>query len=1390
MSTSQPPNIPNSESLGMLVDPAYERTLQNRVKELLAWRHDSFPGSQAVYFETSHLEYLKSEDYFVCEQNGGIRCLLFSTITPKGPATFVIDSKNSFRYLSAGLPVRDHPTFQHETLLDGELLVEKTGEQKLYRYLICDLIVLNKVLVAHKSFNNRLGMLNQEVILPFNRMVNTDQTKRPPFRLELKKMERSYGLKVVLEHKNNGLLFTPVRSPYTCGLSRKLLKWKSPSSYTADLKIRVTYNIDRKPIYSVMAACNLNHKFLDHLQLEPSLFTEWRPSPPDGRIAEFRWDSQWPVTIFEKGYAPKNQKGGWRFVRFRDDKDTANEEEFAKLVRDGMPHAVSREVLESQVEEIRSNWKIREKTGVPSMQPPSGQSSGPHSQQSLHGSHERRSSTDTSGNLIRESPLPSPRYDQGFNQRRDSHDSSRKGSQDSITRKSSQDEAVKKHSPPALDSGPPNNGATSNLSKSPLEHSKSEDSPTKPTFPHTTESSQIIVESKNTDLSDTHSDQPTVDRVSKKDDVPQNISPKPVHKVPALTLEDPQKGQNQGESHPTGVGSTIQDIDTSSIKQPNKDDITKDGSATKDVEATKLTSNSAQDWSNKSSPNAEMAQSLDQREERTQHQNPGNGPANIKPLNSEEIVSALHEIRSNEKHVEKIITVAHDVDQKVQSNEKPKPLPATVHTEVTENTSSVSADQHDPSTIPKSEVQHAPVTMDTTVSQSKGLPENLENNPKQAEPIQSSESNGNERLSEFAGNTVKRKSLGVGNLDESQKHKKILVASSPIQRELQLKQQQLHMGQQKQQPLSAPLYENQMMQSQQQHSLNRPNPKKESVSDADKSFNQNHSIKAPQLPSQRLRSSSDASITKESQPYAFSGPQAILSREQPFKNDASIAPSHPGPGQVSMMPQAKASSPYHAGFHGTSPVLSNRPLTKPHTGSGSRQHMQDSIDRRTSSGHDISLLDKMYQVETLTASPKLNSQSTLHSLSNVDVARLHNSTTSGVNPATSNEQVQKFPHHTASTQNHPSFQPNANLKLNDNQVRRDPVSNPTPFNRNNSIAGYTPHSMNNAQANPRQTATETPHIAQQHGFSDLKELQRGPPRYGTGHIPEASMVDKQLAPRHSISDIQYHPNLPKNLTNNDNREALRRSMTSPAATTSLNNEGPIATNPQHGRKSSDILSVEGHDRIAQGGYRPSKDVSTGPSPYASPMDPNQNPHAIRNHQHRMNQMPMYPQGQAPSRSQLNPQPGYPQEQPIGTSSQYHPPISQTELPRRAPVHSMMSMPTQYSMSASKSPGYRHAVPQSSGSSMQSSPQIVPTRQENWQPMKDVGISPGYPQLPPQPSAQWSGNQGLYHPSTPAYNPPSIHPTSSQPRGQPQSKGKLDFIMNSTEEEPDWRNTRL
>ncbi|KAF9431082.1 Dcp1p-Dcp2p decapping enzyme complex alpha subunit [Podila epigama] len=353
---------------GIPIDPAFRKVLQSRIRTLLQAKMEGFPGSYPVFLQQDHLVNLTAEEYFVMEKVAGVRYMLLSTITPKGPACFLIDRHFEITFVpQLLLPLRDNPSkCQNETLLDGEMIVETDGSKKTLRFLVFDLMVLNGTVVTQRSYSTRLGMMDQDILAVQSGKTQEVKSKEP-FTIERKTMQRSYGLNVILsgskrhKHGGEGLIFVPVKRPYVPGVNSKMLKWKS--HITAQFQVKVTQSKERKPLYCIQSKQGSGYKFYDYVTPEPGLASEWHNNSPDGKTFEFWWDAQWPTQMFEKGYGLETRTGGWRFYRIREDRKEADDELTIQATVKSMSSSVTKEQLESQIDNIRTQWKAREQSG-------------------------------------------------------------------------------------------------------------------------------------------------------------------------------------------------------------------------------------------------------------------------------------------------------------------------------------------------------------------------------------------------------------------------------------------------------------------------------------------------------------------------------------------------------------------------------------------------------------------------------------------------------------------------------------------------------------------------------------------------------------------------------------------------------------------------------------------------------------------------------------------------------------------------------------------------------------------------------------------------------------------------------------------------------------------
>ncbi|KAF9348611.1 Dcp1p-Dcp2p decapping enzyme complex alpha subunit [Mortierella sp. AD094] len=333
---------------GVPIDANFRKTLQSRIRTLLQSKSEGYvprrdDADLTGFFYSIIVSLRSDEEYFVTEKVAGVRYMLLSTLTPKGPACFLIDRHYEISFVpQLLLPLRDNPTkYQNDTLLDGEMVVENDGNKKSLRFLMMD-----------------------QDILAVQASKTSEVKSKEPFTIERKPMQRSYGLNVILsgskrhKHGGEGLIFVPVKQPYVPGTSPKLLKWKSHT--TAQFQIKVTQSRERKPLYCIHVKHGSVSKFYDYVTPEAPLASEWHSSSPDGKNAEFWWDPQWPTQMFEKGYGLETRTGGWRFYRIREDKKDIDDEATLQAIVKRLDTLVTRQQLESQIDHIRTQWKARE----------------------------------------------------------------------------------------------------------------------------------------------------------------------------------------------------------------------------------------------------------------------------------------------------------------------------------------------------------------------------------------------------------------------------------------------------------------------------------------------------------------------------------------------------------------------------------------------------------------------------------------------------------------------------------------------------------------------------------------------------------------------------------------------------------------------------------------------------------------------------------------------------------------------------------------------------------------------------------------------------------------------------------------------------------------------
>ncbi|XP_033846919.1 mRNA-capping enzyme [Periophthalmus magnuspinnatus] len=222
--------------------------IQRLCQEMAEWDKSGFPGAQPVSMDRQNLRFLEQSPYKVSWKADGTRYMML--INGKNQV-FMVDRDNSIFHIgNLEFPFRKDPRVHlSNTLLDGEMIIDKVNGQPVPRYLIYDIIKFNGQPVGQCDFNIRLVCIEKEIISPRMEKMKTgqiDKTKEPfsvrakPFfdiHASRKLLEGSFTAQV--SHEVDGLIFQPC-GRYRPGRCDDILKWKPPNLNSVDFRLKIT----------------------------------------------------------------------------------------------------------------------------------------------------------------------------------------------------------------------------------------------------------------------------------------------------------------------------------------------------------------------------------------------------------------------------------------------------------------------------------------------------------------------------------------------------------------------------------------------------------------------------------------------------------------------------------------------------------------------------------------------------------------------------------------------------------------------------------------------------------------------------------------------------------------------------------------------------------------------------------------------------------------------------------------------------------------------------------------------------------------------------------------------------------------------------------------------
>uniref|UniRef100_A0A8C4IC21 mRNA-capping enzyme n=1 Tax=Dicentrarchus labrax TaxID=13489 RepID=A0A8C4IC21_DICLA len=200
--------------------------IQRKCQEMAEWDKSGFPGAQPVSMDRQNLRFLEQNPYKVSWKADGTRYMML--INGKNEV-FMIDRDNTiFHIANLEFPFRKDPRVHlSNTLLDGEMIIDKVNGQPVPRYLIYDIIKFNGQPVGQCDFNIRLLCIEKEIISPRMEKMKTgqiDKTKEP-FSVRNKPFFDIHAARKV---------------KYKAGRCDDILKWKPPNLNSVDFRLKIT----------------------------------------------------------------------------------------------------------------------------------------------------------------------------------------------------------------------------------------------------------------------------------------------------------------------------------------------------------------------------------------------------------------------------------------------------------------------------------------------------------------------------------------------------------------------------------------------------------------------------------------------------------------------------------------------------------------------------------------------------------------------------------------------------------------------------------------------------------------------------------------------------------------------------------------------------------------------------------------------------------------------------------------------------------------------------------------------------------------------------------------------------------------------------------------------
>ncbi|EEC03894.1 mRNA capping enzyme, putative [Ixodes scapularis] len=304
--------------------------IQRRCQHMCHWESSGFPGSQPVSMDNSNLQMLKHKPYKVSWKADGTRYMML--IDGENEVYFVDRDNCVFQASGLWFPRRKEPgSHIQNTLVDGEMIIDKAEGKDVPRYLIYDIVRIEGQEVGKTDFNVRLICISKEICEPRKRAMKEGRIDRSkePFGVRQKDFwdltcTESVGtLSPSLSADTRGSTRTSLALPNERP-AVNVLKWKPPHLNSVDFRLKIF-----KESGQGLVPKQVGQLFVGGFdQPLGSIKVTKAIKALDNKILECKWD--------------KNQ---WVLLRERTDKSFPNSYSTAMGVLQSISKPVTKEIL-------------------------------------------------------------------------------------------------------------------------------------------------------------------------------------------------------------------------------------------------------------------------------------------------------------------------------------------------------------------------------------------------------------------------------------------------------------------------------------------------------------------------------------------------------------------------------------------------------------------------------------------------------------------------------------------------------------------------------------------------------------------------------------------------------------------------------------------------------------------------------------------------------------------------------------------------------------------------------------------------------------------------------------------------------------------------------------